>query len=66
MFTILCTICDTIFAKAVLDLGASIKVIPFSLYKSMKLCNMHETAMVIQLADRSNVYPRGKLEDVLV
>ncbi|XP_074302841.1 uncharacterized protein LOC141636251 [Silene latifolia] len=66
MFTIPCTIENTKIQKAMLDLGASINVIPYSLYESMKLGPLHATSVVIQLADRSNVYPKGIVEDVLV
>ena len=48
-----------------LDLGASI-VMPFSIYASLNLGALKETDVVIQFADRSNTYPRGVLEDVLV
>ncbi|CAH9079808.1 unnamed protein product [Cuscuta epithymum] len=66
MFTIPCKIGDTLFPRALLDLGASINVIPYSLYKSLKLGPMHETRVIIQLADRSSIYPKGVVEDVLI
>ncbi|XP_074301171.1 uncharacterized protein LOC141632527 [Silene latifolia] len=66
MFTIPCTLGDTRIERAMLDLGASINVIPYSFYKSMKLGSLVETGIVIQLADRSNAYPKGVVEDVLV
>ncbi|XP_021722788.1 uncharacterized protein LOC110690271 [Chenopodium quinoa] len=66
MFTVPVTIGDTTFHRAMLDLGASINVIPYSLFKSLELGPLHETGVVIQLADRSNVYPKGVVEDVLV
>ncbi|KAK9714200.1 hypothetical protein RND81_06G079200 [Saponaria officinalis] len=66
MFTIPCTIGNTKFHKAMLDLGASINVLPYSLYQSLKLGPMTETRVVIQLADRTNAYPKGIVEDVLV
>ena len=66
MFTIPCVIGDITFQKAMLDLGASINIIPYSLYKSLKLGTLVETGVVIQLADRSNAYPKGIVEDVLV
>ena len=65
-FTIPCTIGNTRFGKAMLDLGASINVMPYSIYASLNLGDLKETGVVIQLADRSNAYPRGVLEDVLV
>ncbi|CAH9106755.1 unnamed protein product [Cuscuta epithymum] len=66
MFTIPCTIGNATFPKALLDLGASINVIPYSVYKTLQLGPLHQTGVVIQLADRSSTYPKGVLEDVLV
>lgn len=66
MFTIPCTLGDTKFARAMLDLGASINVIPYSLYKSLEPEPLHETGVIIQLADRSSVFLKGVVEDVLV
>ena len=48
------------------DLGASINVMPYSIYASLNLRPLEETGVIIQLADRSNAYPRGVVEDVLV
>ena len=39
---------------------------PYSIYASLNLGDLKETGVVIQLADRSNAYPRGVLEDVLL
>ncbi|XP_074299611.1 uncharacterized protein LOC141630748 [Silene latifolia] len=47
MFTIPCTLGDTRIERAILDLGASINVIPYSFYKSMKLGSLVETGVVI-------------------
>ncbi|XP_074315436.1 uncharacterized protein LOC141651634 [Silene latifolia] len=66
MFTVPCTIGNTKIQKAMLDLGASINVMPYSLYESMKLGPLHATSVVIELTDRSNVYSKGIVEDVLV
>ncbi|XP_019183634.1 PREDICTED: uncharacterized protein LOC109178454 [Ipomoea nil] len=63
MFTIPCMIGDTKLEKAMLDLGASINVMPYSVYASLKLGPLNETSVVIQLADRSNAYPKGVIED---
>ncbi|CAN6580892.1 unnamed protein product [Malus baccata var. baccata] len=48
------------------DLGPSINVMPYSVYASMNLGELKNDGMIIQLADRSNAYPKGVLEDVLV
>ena len=65
-FTIPCTIGKTKFKNAMLDLGASINVMPYSIYASLGLGELKKDNVIIELADRSNVYPRGLLEDVLV
>ncbi|KAM1127841.1 hypothetical protein ACFX2B_037346 [Malus domestica] len=65
-FTIPCVIGNTRFKSAMLDLGASINVMPYSIYASMNLGALKNDGVIIQLADRSNVYPKGVLEDVLV
>lgn len=66
MFTIPCTIGNTRFEKAMTDLGASINVMPYSIYASLKLGRLNKNSVVIQLADRSIAYPKGVVEDVLV
>ncbi|XP_068344172.1 uncharacterized protein [Pyrus communis] len=65
-FTILYVIGNTKFEHAMLDLGASINVMPYSIYASMSLGELKNNGVNIQLADRSNAYPKGVLEDVLV
>ncbi|XP_023742915.1 uncharacterized protein LOC111891059 [Lactuca sativa] len=49
-----------------LDLGASINVLPYSVYKSIGVRTLSKTDVIIQLVDRSIVHPKGVLEDVLV
>nr|KYP72730.1 hypothetical protein KK1_005330 [Cajanus cajan] len=49
-----------------LDLGASINVMPLSIFKSLSLGPMQPTGVVIQLANRSVAHPTGFIEDVLV
>ncbi|TYI87516.1 hypothetical protein E1A91_D04G141000v1, partial [Gossypium mustelinum] len=66
MFLIPCKIGDLKLDRAMLDLGASINVIPKSIYDKVQLGVLKDTGMIIQLADRSNAYPDGVLEDVLV
>ncbi|KAM1658472.1 hypothetical protein ACFXTN_042625 [Malus domestica] len=65
-FTIPCVIGNTRFKSAMLDLGASINVMPYSVYASMNLGVLKNDGVIIQLADRSNAYPKGVVEDVLV
>ncbi|XP_070660553.1 uncharacterized protein [Malus domestica] len=65
-FTIPCVIGNSRFESVMLDLGASINVMPYSIYASMNLGALKNDGVIIQLADRSNAYPKGVLEDVLV
>ncbi|XP_068649027.1 uncharacterized protein [Aristolochia californica] len=66
MFTIPCKLGNIRFEKAMIDLGASINVMSYSIYASLKLGPLNKLGGVIQLADRSNAYPKGVVEDVLV
>ncbi|XP_012472398.2 uncharacterized protein LOC105789571 [Gossypium raimondii] len=66
MFSIPCKIGDLKLDRAMLDLGASINVMPRSIYDKVQLGVLKDTGLIIQLADRSNAYPDGVLEDVLV
>ncbi|XP_074299426.1 uncharacterized protein LOC141630520 [Silene latifolia] len=66
MFTIPCKIGELEYQRAMLDLGASINVLPHYLYECLKLRPLKPTHVVISLADRSNIYPKGIIEDVLV
>ncbi|XP_070004986.1 uncharacterized protein [Nicotiana sylvestris] len=51
---------------ALCDLGASINLIPLSLYKKLGLGAPKPTIVMLQLADRSIAYPEGVIEDVLL
>ncbi|RDX84434.1 hypothetical protein CR513_34509, partial [Mucuna pruriens] len=66
IFLIPCTIGGCTFDDAMLDLGASINVMPALVYKSLNFGDLEPTGVVIQLANRSVVQPVGILEDVLV
>ncbi|RDX71576.1 hypothetical protein CR513_49058, partial [Mucuna pruriens] len=66
IFSIPCTIGGCTFVDNMLDLGASINVMPASVYKSMNFGDLETTGVVIQLANISVVQPVGILEDVLV
>ena len=64
--TIPCIIGDHVINKALLDLGASVNLLPYSVYKQLGLGELKPTSMTLQLADRSVKIPRGIIEDVLV
>ncbi|CAN6711497.1 unnamed protein product [Malus baccata var. baccata] len=57
-FIIPCVIGNTRFDHAMLDLGACINVMPYSVYASMNLGKLKNDGVIIQLADRSNAYPK--------
>ena len=65
-FTIPCTIGNAIFEKALCDLGASINLMPLSIFKRLGLGEARPTTVTLQLADISLKHPRGVIEDVLV
>ncbi|XP_073121149.1 uncharacterized protein [Henckelia pumila] len=53
-------------ALALCDLGASINLMPYSVFRKLSLGEPKSTRMSLQLADRYIKYPRGIIEDVLV
>ncbi|XP_022868533.1 uncharacterized protein LOC111388104 [Olea europaea var. sylvestris] len=56
-FTIPCTIGSSSFEKALCDLGASINLMPLSVFKKLGLGEVKPTTVTLQLADRSLTYP---------
>lgn len=52
--------------RALLDLGSSVNLLPFSMYEQLGLGELKKTTIMLQLADRSVKVPRGIVEDVLV
>ncbi|RVX11456.1 Retrovirus-related Pol polyprotein from transposon 17.6 [Vitis vinifera] len=52
--------------KALLDLGASVNLLPYSVYKQLGLGELKPTSITLSLANRSVKIPRGVIEDVLV
>ena len=65
-FTIPCTIGSLNVTRALCDLGASINLMPLSVYRKLNIREVQPTTITLQLADRSLAYPRGIVEDVLV
>ncbi|BAT86826.1 hypothetical protein VIGAN_05014200, partial [Vigna angularis var. angularis] len=65
-FTIPCTIGNHDIGRALVDLGASINLIPLSMLKKIGGLEVKPTRMMLQLADRSIKYPYGVVEDVVV
>ncbi|CAM8938384.1 unnamed protein product [Rhodiola kirilowii] len=50
--------------RALCDLGASISLIPYSLFEQIDVGELHPTTISLKLADRSSRIPRGVLRDV--
>ncbi|GJZ90643.1 reverse transcriptase domain-containing protein [Tanacetum coccineum] len=65
-FLILCNFNKTFYCNALADLGASINLMPYSLYAKLSLENLKPTKMSIRLADRSFQYPVGIAKNMLV
>ncbi|KAJ9541597.1 hypothetical protein OSB04_028103 [Centaurea solstitialis] len=65
-FTIPCSIGSKTIGKTLCDLGAGINLMPLSVFKSLEIGEARTTTISIQLADKSLVWPKGKIEDVLV
>ncbi|XP_062085440.1 uncharacterized protein LOC133791536 [Humulus lupulus] len=65
-FTIPCTIGKFECKHALCDLGASINLMPLSIFRKLGLGETKPTTITLQLADRSIKHPRGVIEDVLV
>ena len=52
--------------KALLDLGANVNLLPYSVYKQLGLGELKPTTITLSLADRSVKIIKGIVEDVLV
>nr|GEW38856.1 hypothetical protein [Tanacetum cinerariifolium] len=65
-FVLPCIITNTTVSNALADLGASISITPFSMFKCLGLGNPRPINMVIEMADRSVQSPKGIVENVLV
>lgn len=65
-FIIPCSIGDLSIKNAVADLGASVNLMPYSIFKQLDLGELKPTHMYIQLANKSTKFPRGIIENLLV
>ncbi|KAK4731268.1 hypothetical protein R3W88_024256 [Solanum pinnatisectum] len=65
-FTIPCTIGMLQFAKALCDLGASINLMPYAIYKQLGLGEPKSTTIRPLMADRSIKHLVGILYDILI
>ncbi|GJX20054.1 reverse transcriptase domain-containing protein [Tanacetum coccineum] len=65
-FTIPCDIGHLHINNALADLGASISLMPYTMYEKLGLGEPKPTRMSLELADISIQYPRGIVEDALI
>ncbi|GJV10215.1 reverse transcriptase domain-containing protein [Tanacetum coccineum] len=65
-FLIPCNFPGMDVCHALADLGASINLMPLSIWKKLSLPDLTPTRMTLELADRSITYPKGLAEDVFV
>lgn len=61
-----CTIGDRSFKKALIDLGASVSLMPLSIYKKLGIGDVQDTRMTLKFVDHSVKKPYGIVEDVIV
>ncbi|RVW72438.1 hypothetical protein CK203_060471 [Vitis vinifera] len=64
--TISMMIRETCVEKALLDLGASVNLLPYSIYKQLGLGELKPTSITLSLVDRFVKIPRDMIEDVVV
>ena len=62
--TISVNINGTCVEKPLLDLGSSVNLLPYSVYKQLGLGGLKSTTITLSLADRSVKIPKGIVEDV--
>ncbi|GKF79433.1 reverse transcriptase domain-containing protein [Tanacetum coccineum] len=65
-FLILCDFYRLESCMALADLGASINLMPLSVWKKLSLLELTPTRMTLELATRTVAYPTGIAEDVFV
>ncbi|GJV12164.1 reverse transcriptase domain-containing protein [Tanacetum coccineum] len=65
-FLIPCNFPEIVECLALADLGASINLMPLSIWRKLSLPELTPTQMILELADRSTTRPTGIAEDVFV
>ncbi|GJR20289.1 reverse transcriptase domain-containing protein [Tanacetum coccineum] len=65
-FLIPCALQDLDRTNALADFGASINLLPHSIYKQLEFGALTPTRMTLELANRSITHPMGIAEDVVV
>ncbi|GJR23556.1 homeodomain-like protein [Tanacetum coccineum] len=65
-FTLPCFINNVCFNNALVDLGASVSVMPLSTYLNLGLGELAHTKLTVKLAESTVKYPKGIAKNVLV
>ncbi|GJS78070.1 reverse transcriptase domain-containing protein [Tanacetum coccineum] len=65
-FLIPCNFTEIVECLALADLGASINLMPLSIWRKLSLPKLSPTQMILELADRSTTRPTGIAEDVFM
>ncbi|GKD18983.1 hypothetical protein Tco_1208141 [Tanacetum coccineum] len=65
-FTLPCFINNVYFDNALIDLGASVSVMPLLTYLNLGLGELAHTRLTVELADRIVKYLKGIAENILV
>ncbi|XP_021728485.1 uncharacterized protein LOC110695578 [Chenopodium quinoa] len=63
-FSVPCKIKGKLFQNALCDIGASVSIMPYSVFKKLKLGELLPSNITLQLGDRSIKFPKGRVEDV--
>jgi len=63
-FSIPCVIGNETIERAMCDLGASVSLMPLSLFKRFGIGELKPTGITLQLVDCSIIYPAGILDDI--
>ncbi|GKC55488.1 zinc knuckle CX2CX4HX4C containing protein [Tanacetum coccineum] len=65
-FIIPCSIGKLDFKNALANLGASISIMPFSMYKSLGIGKLKPINMLIEMDDNTKCTPKGIVENLLI
>ncbi|GJZ08735.1 putative reverse transcriptase domain-containing protein [Tanacetum coccineum] len=65
-FTLPCLINNVFFNNTLVDLGASVSVMPLSTYLNLGLGELAHTKLTVEIVDRTVKYPKEIAENVLV
>ncbi|GJZ24582.1 hypothetical protein Tco_0562041 [Tanacetum coccineum] len=65
-FILPCSIGRLDFNNALADLGASISIMPFSMYKRLGMGKLELINMVIEMADNTKIIPKGIVKNLVI